>query len=185
MAFAVQVLNATDIVIGAWSGPGSVPTPPGGANYYYKTVTDIEYADVQSKRFTYGGGDTDSRWEIVGGPGGTLTELTDNRIRIKFTDTGTTDEVALILIIEQGGQGNDLAVDVLTYQTDEVTQDLTFNGDLFLIVSNGHIVKVGITSGVGSIMIDASFVKSLSITEQGLYKLLNFLRFTVVSSNSL
>lgn len=180
MAKAVQVRKTDDIVIGTWSGAGDIPVAPPEATEYFEEVTVAEFAELTSKGLFYPG--DVPRWQIVGGPGGTLTEIADPRVSIGFFEPGTlTPLTSLERLV---GQVPAYSVDV-NAMIDASTINSTFDSDVDLRLSDGRWVRVTLTNGQGNLTIDTSEARewSIPVGQEG-WDILNQLEVRVLADGS-
>lgn len=180
MAKAVQVRKSDDIVIGTWSGAGDIPVTPPESTEYFEEVTVAEYEELTSKGLFYPGGIP--RWQVVGGPGGTLTEIADPRVLIGFFEPGTL--VQLTSLERLVGQVPPYSIDV-NAMIDASTIDSSFDGDVDLRLSDSRWVRVTLTNGQGNLVIKTDEAREWSIpVSQAGWNILNQLEVRILADGS-
>lgn len=163
MAFAAQVRTADNVVVGTWTGAGTIPSPPGGADHYMEPLTESEYQTINAAGLFYGNDPDQPRWSFPGGPGNALAETADARPRIVFLEQGTSNVEHTVL--RQVGQP-DLVLDVAKLEPTGTNVDTSFNGDIRLRVSDGRWVRLPFTNGMSTLTIKADKAKEWQVDQQ-------------------
>lgn len=166
MGYAADVRKADDVVVGSWRGGAVIPIQPAESPNYYFELTEQEFETLNANALFWGGDSARPRWKIVTNA---LTEQTDTRRLVVFSP-------ATVVTTFQNNATVSVGVQVRQVPPNEDQVDTNISGDFDVQVSAkgpgmaNVWMRVSISAGVGTILIDREIVKEAAIFDQGVFR---------------
>jgi hypothetical protein len=166
MGYAADVRKADGVVVGTWQGGDVVPVQPAESPTYYFELTQTEFETVSANPLFWGSDADRPRWKIVSNA---LAEQADTRRLVVFNPS-------TVIAAFQNNATISVGVQVRQAPPNESQIDTSISGDFDVkVIAKGPTVqnlwmRVSISAGVGTILIDREIVKEATIIDQGVFR---------------